>query len=181
MPLRGGCGFTADVTPFTELPRNEVFAMLQRQSLLAKPCEFFKDCFQGRVPTLQEKLLYIEQGLLRASMRRSFQNDLYHVTVASAPPFIHLTISRRDGQPCHEWAHFQQIKNELAGPECEAIELYPAESRLVNTSHEYHLWVCADAAYRFPVGFHQRFVCEQPLPTGATDLHLSSPPLATTA
>lgn len=151
--------------------------MLQRQSLMAKPCDFFKDCFNGRVPTLEEKLAYIEQGLLKATMRRNFQNDIYHVSVAHAPPFIHLNISRLDGQPCKDWAHFQQIKNELVGSECEAIELYPAESRLINTSHEYHLWVCANAAYRFPVGFQRRFVCEDPLTAGGIQLDGILPPM----
>jgi multidrug resistance efflux pump len=54
----------------------------------------------------------------------------------------------------------QQIKNELVGEECEGIELYPAESRKVDTSNKYHMWCIADPAFRFPVGFRERDVVE---------------------
>ena len=40
-----------------------------------------------------------------------------------------------------DWRHFQQIKNEIAGEEREAVEIYPAESRKVDTSNKWHLWV----------------------------------------
>ena len=39
------------------------------------------------------------------------------------------------------WRHLQQIKNEVFGPEREAVQLHPAESRLVDTANEYWLWV----------------------------------------
>jgi len=58
--------------------------------------------------------------------------------------------------------HFQQIKNEIIGPEYEATELYPAESRLVDSSEEYHLWVRTSPYHRFPVGFGRRFVLSDP-------------------
>ena len=62
-----------------------------------------------------------------------WRNDLYQVEVRRNPEehSAHLNIRRLDGAPCiRDWRHFQQIKNELVGPECEAVELYPAESRL---------------------------------------------------
>jgi hypothetical protein len=33
------------------------------------------------------------------------------------------------------------IKNEIAGPEVEAFEIYPRESRLMDTANQYYLWV----------------------------------------
>lgn len=85
-----------------------------------------------------------------------FLNDIYQVTrrviSASVPNIVHLNIRRRDGDACHDWRHFQQIKNELIGDECEAVELYPAESRLVDTSNKYHLVGVADPAWRSPFG-----------------------------
>ena len=65
--------------------------------------------------------------------------------------FYHLDITSRDNAPCKNWRHFQQIKNELIGPEYEAMELFPAESRLVDAGNEYHLWVHATPGVRFPV------------------------------
>jgi hypothetical protein len=89
-------------------------------------------------------------------------NDLYQVAVSHHPDnIIQLNIRRRDGAPCiRDWRHFQQIKNELVGEECEGVELYPAESRKVDTSNKYHLWCIADPAFRFPVGFRERDVVE---------------------
>ncbi len=87
-------------------------------------------------------------------------NDLYQVQVRHLDDvMVHLNIRRRDGGPIlRDWRHFQQIKNELVGPECEAIELYPAESRLVDTSNKYHLYAVKDPTFRFPIGFTERQV-----------------------
>lgn len=71
----------------------------------------------------------------------------------------HLNIRRRDGAPIHDWRHLQQIKNELMGEECEAVELYPAESRLVDTSNKYHLW-CFPGGGKFPFGFDVKQIRE---------------------
>lgn len=86
-------------------------------------------------------------------------NEIYQVQRRDDGEIVHLNIRRRDGGPImRDWRHFQQIKNELVGPECEGIELYPAESRLVDTSNKYHIYVVKDPAYRFPVGFEKRDV-----------------------
>src|ERR1700742_3558802 len=81
-----------------------------------------------------------------------WRNDLYQVEGRRYPAdeLAHLNIRRTDGFPGRDWRHFQQIKNELVGAECEAIEIYPAESRLVDTSNKYHLWVCTDPTFRWP-------------------------------
>jgi hypothetical protein len=89
-----------------------------------------------------------------------WRNDLYQVEVRRYPEIehVHLNIRRLDGFPGRDWRHFQQIKNELVGPECEGIELYPAESRLTDTSNKYHIWVSTDPTFRFPFGFGKRDV-----------------------
>ena len=53
----------------------------------------------------------------------------------------HLSIRRIDRKACRDWRDFQAIKNQLCGPEREGIELYPAESRVVDTANQFHLWV----------------------------------------
>lgn len=94
----------------------------------------------------------------------TWKNDLYQVQVFRDPDnkSIALNIRRVDGYPGRNWRHFQQIKNELVGPECEAVELYPAESRLVDTSNKYHLFCCTDPTFRFPFGWQDRDVCFEP-------------------
>lgn len=101
-----------------------------------------------------------------------FMNDTYQVLLRQkvlelsptlkAPTFW-LSIKRLDREPCRDWRHFQQIKNEIIGPEYEAMELYPAESRLVDSANQYHLWGFYDPTYRFPFGFNERMVSMAPI------------------
>lgn len=85
-------------------------------------------------------------------------NDLYQVQVRRYQDYTHINIRRRDGGPImRDWRHFQQIKNEILGPECEAVELYPAESRKWDESNKYHLFGLTDGS-RFPLGFDDRHV-----------------------
>jgi len=83
-----------------------------------------------------------------------WRNDIYQVALRRLDAkLVHLNIRRVDGGPIlRDWRHFQQIKNELVGEECEAIEIYPAESRKVDTSNKYHLFAIADPTFRFPCG-----------------------------
>lgn len=75
---------------------------------------------------------------------------------------IYLSIKRLDQRPIRSWRDLQRIKNELVGPECEAVELFPAESRLLDSANQYHLWVFANPEVRMPLGhFGVRFVTEE--------------------
>lgn len=87
-------------------------------------------------------------------------NDIYQVQVREfGGALVHINIRRRDGGPIlRDWRHFQHIKNDIVGEECEAIELYPAESRKVDTSNKFHLWGIRDKTFRFPIGFDERDV-----------------------
>ena len=64
----------------------------------------------------------------------------------------HLSIKRKDKEPVHDWRDLQRIKNELCGTECEGMELYPAESRLIDQANQYHLFVF-EAGFKIPFGF----------------------------
>jgi hypothetical protein len=63
---------------------------------------------------------------------------------------VHISYHRRDRAPIRDWRIGQRIKSQLAGPEWEGVELYPAESRVVDTSNEYHLYAFAGD---LPFGF----------------------------
>jgi|GEM_PF-1803475 len=76
------------------------------------------------------------------------------------PDMVHLCIKRIDKSPIRDWRHVQRIKNDVLGPECEAVELYPKESRLVDTANQYHLWALKNPEDRFPFGFNERTVSE---------------------
>ena len=85
-------------------------------------------------------------------------NNLYEVEVREHhpdktwPDMLWLSIKRIDKEAIHDWRHLQEIKNEIVGPECEAVELYPAESRVVDGANQYHLWVFKSPKARWPFG-----------------------------
>jgi hypothetical protein len=151
------------MTPFVKIERNVATSMEQRIVLLQQPCEFFRPFFGGRTPSITEKVLYIEQAIQRMTSVHIFENDIYHVELNYVAPFINLDIKRHDGGNQKNWRDFQQIKNELVGPEHEAVELFPAESRLVDTANQYHLWVHVSSDFRFPFGFETRCVLDKPV------------------
>ena len=68
------------------------------------------------------------------------------------PAMIHLSIKEHDRGTRHDWRDFQRIKNEIVGPEHEALELYPAESRLVDTANQFHIFVLANPEIVLPFG-----------------------------
>ena len=74
----------------------------------------------------------------------------------------HLSIKRHDRGVLlgKDWRDFQRIKNELCGEDCEALEIYPAEKRLVDTANQYHLWVLP-AGMLWPIGYDERLVAEE--------------------
>lgn len=74
----------------------------------------------------------------------------------------YLSIKRNDKEPIHDWRDLQEIKNQICGEESEAIEIYPAESRLVDTANQYHLWVFPKGE-RIPVGYNTRSVIDEEL------------------
>ena len=102
----------------------------------------------------------------RESMEKSAQeerwaNDAYIAVVhrhasdnkENGIQLVQLSISRRDGRPARDWRDLQAMKNQLVGPECEGIELYPAESRVVDTANQSHVWVFNDPSFRIPIGW----------------------------
>jgi len=100
-----------------------------------------------------------------------FRNNLYQVMLREYPynsnPDVKddkrmvswLVIRRLDSEPTRDWRHFQKIKNDICGSECEGIELYPAESRLVDTSNQYHIFVMPLGAV-LPFGYQERDVSD---------------------
>ena len=153
------------MSPLAPVLRDALAASIQRAELMSKPDEFYVTAFGGCMPTLEEKLLWVEQNVQYLTSLQTFTNDTYFVRVEFCEPFYRLSVQRHDGQPCRNWRHLQQLKNELFGPRHEAVELYPAEDRLVDAGNEYHLWVHADPTYRFPLGFQKgRWVHESPAP-----------------
>lgn len=104
---------------------------------------------------------------------RVFRNSIYQVEMTlidCPPPFgrvVYLSLKTLDRQPRHDWREMQRIKNELVGEEVEAVEVYPAESRLVDTSNQYHLYCFPELQFengKLPFGYKDRLVSEGSTP-----------------
>jgi len=97
------------------------------------------------------------------------ENKEYQVNVRIAeqpegstfPEVIWLSIKRTDKEPIRDWRIMQDIKNALVGEENEGFEIYPAESRKVDTANQYHMWVFSNPEIRLPVGFFERAINEE--------------------
>jgi hypothetical protein len=118
--------------------------------------------------TLEEASREVRRTLADEDNRPLFVNETYQVSVGQAqqhtfrddlffPPMIHLSVKRVDREPIDEnhWRILQEIKNVIIGLEHEAVELYPADQRVVDMPNQYHLWVFAYSAEHccFPFGF----------------------------
>jgi len=84
---------------------------------------------------------------------------------------LHISVKRLDKEPIHDWRDLQAIKNRFAGDEAEALELYPAESRKVDSANQFHLWAFLRDEKRkrhpkVPVGWTDRYVHDDPFING---------------
>lgn len=98
----------------------------------------------------------------------TWRNELYIVQVNRDAPhafgdsipggMFELSIRRADRGAARDWRHFQQIKNQIIGPENEAVELFPAESRLRDAANQFWLYGFNDPRVTFPFGMLGRHV-----------------------
>lgn len=92
------------------------------------------------------------------NMRRALKNDVYSVQVyvnrTAWGEVEQLTIRRHDAQPIHQWSELQRIKNEIAGENRTAVEVYPATADVVDQANLYHLWVLP-VGFELPFGLHK--------------------------
>jgi hypothetical protein len=109
-------------------------------------------------PKLAEEMLrkYVEES----SAGKVYLNEKYQVQVRDHGAITHISIRTLDRSAEHDWRDYQEIKNQVLGEECEAVELYPAESRLVDNANQYHLWGFRDPSYRVPIGWQHRMVSD---------------------
>lgn len=71
-------------------------------------------------------------------------------TISSAWGTVHHAAIRNAESSDIPWAEKQWVKNQVFGPEAQAIEVFPAESKLIDEANMYHLWVLDS----IPFGLH---------------------------
>jgi len=115
----------------------------------------------------REHLAKYNDALASKPKLEVWRNSRYQVLIAEhtdfpiGVPIIHLSIKRIDKREVHDWRDLQRIKTELCGPEREAVELYPAESRMVDEANQYHLWVFPEGMMA-PFGYFGNRVVHHP-------------------
>lgn len=141
--------------------------------------EFLAHCEDNGWPCSTAK----ERAVVKTTWERvrrceNWMDDTYHVTLDTKADHgfegvtvWHLSIKRHDKQPMNDWREMQEIKNAICGDEVEAIQLYPAESRLVDTSNQYHLFAFMTVKgligpQKLPIGFADRLVTDTPFKGG---------------
>lgn len=129
--------------------------------------------FDGKLPLAECMKL-----LIQMEREEIWLCDQYQVAVDKTPQhgfrgftLWHISIKRRDKEPIHDWRDLQEIKNQICGPEFEAVELYPAEQRKVDSANQFHLWAFMrdqrrKRAPRLPVGWSSRYVTDDKLING---------------
>lgn len=74
-------------------------------------------------------------------VRRVYRNWVFAVQARPLPDgAVHFAIGSLSGiRPT--WHEMQRIKDELAGPEKTAIEIYPPQAEIVDGADMFHIWI----------------------------------------
>ncbi len=80
------------------------------------------------------------------------RNRVFSVLVRlDASGVVHLAVSSLSGiRP--SWHEMQRIKNDIAGPDATAIEVYPPQPQVVDGADMFHIWVLRG---KLPFGLHR--------------------------
>ncbi len=82
-------------------------------------------------------------------------------------PWCLIGISNVDQTAKHDWRDFQRIKNDVCGDEWEAVEMYPAESRLNDPSNYFFLWAVPRGVLSFGLTSGRRVLGPHDIPTSS--------------
>ncbi len=108
--------------------------------------------FVGAIPHREGVAIELEEH--ETYWKNSFYTVVKKLIEGKEDGPIHLSIRHNERKAVRDWRHFQRIKNELAGPEREGIEVFPPESQLVDTANQYHLFI-------YPEGMSNPFTWDQ--------------------
>lgn len=122
------------------------------------PATLPKVTAQQLVEDFKITLEQAKEQVERMNLTKVYLNDIYQVNIIPDESYTWLSIKRIDKKSIHDWRHLQEIKNQFLGKEAEAVELYPAESRLVDSANQYHLFSPKIKGFKFPFGFNERLV-----------------------
>lgn len=120
---------------FETLPRN------QRRVLIAKELERRRTGNWPAWETISVPKGSVGDSAWLREIHTVYRNWVFGVLRRDlADGTVHLAISSLS-QTRPTWWEAQRIKNDLAGPEATAVEVYPPQCEVVDQADMYHLWV----------------------------------------
>jgi hypothetical protein len=73
-------------------------------------------------------------------IREARKNRVFCVLIRPLPDGnVHLAVCSLSGRR-PSWHEMQRIKNDIAGPEATAVEVYPPQSEMVDEADMFHIW-----------------------------------------
>lgn len=124
-------------------------------------------------PTLEPPSLVMDKPVIEQVIANgvgyseyNWTNSTYHGVVRryssgfpwGGGPFAVVSLTANDQTSRHDWREFQQLKTLILGPDWEAMELYPAEDRLVDQANRFYLWCVPSGVINFGLSGEHRDV-----------------------
>ncbi len=90
----------------------------------------------------EDKSDTVDHPLAPPNLIMAWCNNRFAVQKFYRDGFTWLSIRKHvEGAKEPSWSELQRIKNELVGPERQAVQVYPRHSDLVDQADMYHLWL----------------------------------------
>lgn len=108
-------------------------------------------------PKMLQEVANVYRGVWMPQMDRYWESDDGYTVMSrkirtSWGHVEHVTVSRMSSGDI-PWAVKQEIKEELFGKKCTAIEVFPDKRNLVDVCDVYHLWILP-RDFKLPFGIH---------------------------
>jgi hypothetical protein len=109
-----------------------------------------------------QTMIYYQRSCINFKNGTYYQNKEYVANLYDELEnnMHHLAITRHDGSFINDWRHLQKIKNDICGSQRWAVQIFPSEKYLVDSTNVIHLWVALENMPMF-CGFKGRYVAEQ--------------------
>jgi hypothetical protein len=134
--------FNAPFPNFERIPGWEGDAMVLRETLLQQGPEYCASLHGGRIPNGADWLQWVEMAIAKMTTPFQFSNGEWMVRIFSDPGFRVVNFWRISRGTKRRIGELEYISDVFASGV--SYELYPAESRLVNSGNEYHLWAAVE-------------------------------------
>lgn len=124
----------------------------ERDRLLRLERRFRDTGIWGKWETISLMPGQVGKGGFASTFTACHRNRVFSVLDRQAEAGVrHLAISSLSGvRPT--WPEMQRIKNELAGEDATAIEVYPPQANVVDEADMFHIWVLRG---KLPFGLHK--------------------------